>query len=156
MNVLTGASRLSHPKLSIDSNPGMKPSWLELEYVDVRGDSRTSWFVVTLNGNGRLFSGRSPAIEKRHARHGIHRATLATLNALEQFSDHVLSCDLVDIAAVASRAQSTIVVRLRFHSSGQSVELFGSAAVVGDFAEAAARAVLDGANLYVHSLIAEV
>ena len=155
MKLLTGAGRLSHRKVSTDSKLGMKPSWLELEYVDVRSDSRTSWLVVTLNCNGRLISGKSPAIGQRDARHGIHRATLATLNALELFSDHALSCELVDVAAVATRAQSSILVRLRFHSTGESVELFGSAPVVGDFAEAAALAVLDAANLYVHSLVGE-
>lgn len=153
MNEVLGHSLAT---VALDGQHGTKPLWLELDYVDVRSDSRTSWLVVTLNCNGRLFSGVSPAIERRHARHGIHRAALATLNALEQLSEHVLSCELVDIASVASRAQSTIVVRLRFHSSVQSVELFGSATVVGDFAEAAARAVLDAANLYVHSLIVEV
>lgn len=155
MNVLTGADRIARRKLSTDSKHGMKPSWIELEYVDIRSDSRTSWIVVTLNCNGRLISGKSPAIDQRDARHGIHRATLATLNALELFSDHALSCDLVDVAAVASRAQSTILVRLRFRSTGETVELFGSAPVVGDFAEAAALAVLDAANLYVHSIVAE-
>lgn len=132
---------------------GLKPTWLELEYVDERTAGTASWIVVTLNCNGRLVTGMSPAIEHRNTRHGIHRSALATLNALEQFSDHVLSCELLDIACTASRAQATIVVRLRVHSGRESSELFGSAIVKDDFAKAAARAVLDAANLYVHSLL---
>ncbi len=150
-----GIRNISRTEYVVETPHGLKPEWIELEYVEERSDSRTSWIVVTLNGNGRMASGTSPSIKRRHARHGIHRAALATLNALELFSDHVLSCELIDIAATTAGAQSTIIVHLRLSSDGESSEVFGSAVVHDDFAEGAVRAVLDATNLFVHNLIVD-
>ena len=131
----------------------VKPSWIELVYVDEREDARTSWVVVTLNCNGHVVSGTSPALKKRKGRLGIHRAALATIRAIEIFSGHELSCDLVDVACVTSRSHPAILVRVRVASDEESAELFGIARVEDDFAAAGALAVLDAANVYVHSLL---
>jgi hypothetical protein len=133
-----------------------KPSWLELAYVDEREDARTAWVVVTLDCNDQLLSGTSPAVKKGRGRHGLHRAALATLRAIELFAHHQLAGELVDIACVTARSNPLVVVRVRIVSESETVELFGVARVEGDLAEAAARAVLDAANVYVHSLLAEV
>jgi hypothetical protein len=130
-----------------------KPSWLELAYVDERKDARTAWIVVTLNCNGELLSGTSPVVKKGRQRQGLHRAALATLRAIELFAHHQLACELVDIACVTARSNPLIPVRVRIVSECETVELFGVARIDVDLAEAAARAVLDAANVYVHSLI---
>ena len=132
-----------------------KPSWLELAYVDEREDARTSWVVVTLDCNDQLVSGTSPAVKKGKGRHGIHRAALATLRAIELFAHHQLEGELADVACVTARSNPLIVARIRIASECETVELFGVARVEGDLAEAAARAVLDAANVYVHSLLTE-
>ena len=152
---MIGTLSLSPREFVVETKHGLKPEWIEFEYVDERSDSRTSWIVVTLNANGRMVSGTSPAIKRRHARHGIHRAALATLNALELFSEHMLSCELIDIASTKPDSQSTILVRLRLSSDGECSEVFGSAVVHDDFAEGAVRAVLDATNLFVHKLLVE-
>jgi hypothetical protein len=133
-----------------------KPSWLELAYVDEREDARTAWVVVTLDCNDQLLSGTSPAVKKAKRRHGIHRAALATLRAIEIFAHHQLACELVDVACVTARSNPLVVARIRIVSEGDTAELFGVARVEGDLAEAAARAVLDAAHVYVHSLLMEV
>ena len=130
-----------------------KPTWLELEYVDEREAAKTTWVVVTLGCNGRQISGMSPVIKKRRRRHGIHRAALATLNAVELFSDHALTCELVDVALVSVGGGASLLVRMRITSDGVPTELFGMARVEGDLAETAVRAVLDAANLYIDSLL---
>ena len=130
-----------------------KPSWLELEYADEREDGRSAWVVVTLNCNGHLLIGKSPKVKKGKRRHGIHRAALATLNAVELFSDHALTCELVDVALVSVGGGASLLVRMRITSDGVPTELFGMARVEGDLAETAVRAVLDAANLYIDSLL---
>lgn len=145
-----------HSGNSLFRRADSKPSWLELEYVDERKDGSRTWLVVALNCNGRLITGTSPAIEQRHARHGIHRAALATLNALELFTEHMVSCKLTDVASVSNGSQSTIVVRLQLDSQGAVTDVFGSATIESDFADAAARAVLDAANLFIHSVVVDV
>lgn len=144
-----------HSHSALEPRQSLKPAWLELEYVDERTDGRRSWIVVSLNCNGRLINGTSPAIDQKHARHGIHRAALATLNALELFSDHLLECSLLDVASMVTNGQSAVHVRLHLKSEGSTSDVFGSAPVEGEFAESAARAVLDAANLFVHSLLVE-
>lgn len=130
-----------------------KPTWLELAYVDEREAAKTAWVVVTLICNGQPIAGMSPVIKKRRQRHGIHRAALATLNAIELFSDHTLSCELVDVAMVTVGGGASLLVRIRVTSDGSPTELFGMDRVDGDLAEAAARAVLDAANVYIDSLL---
>jgi hypothetical protein len=133
----------------------IEPSWLELAHVDEWEDARTAWIVVTLDCNGELLSGASPAIKKRKRRHGIHRAALATLRALELFSSHQLSCELVDVACVTARSHPSVLVRVRVVSDDETAVIFGIARADGDFAEAAARAVLNAVNVYVHNLLAQ-
>jgi hypothetical protein len=138
---------------SDDRLKSAKPTWLELAYVDEREAAKTAWVVVMLSCNEQLIAGMSPVIKKRRQRHGIHRAALATLNAIELFSDHTLACELVDVAMVTVGGGASLLVRVRVTSDGTPTELFGIARVEGDLAETSVRAVLDAVNLFIDSLL---
>jgi hypothetical protein len=126
-----------------------KPSWIELDWLDERSDKDSCWMAASVTCNGESYTGLSPAIKKGEGRHGVLRAVLATLNALEVFAQHQITFELVDIGQARSGGQQSIFIRVRIKEQDRSEEIFGSARVDGDFAEAAARAALDAANVYI-------
>jgi hypothetical protein len=126
-----------------------KPAWIELEWVEERSDATSSWYAVSLGFNGESVTALSPSLPKDRVRHGVHRAALATLKAIELFVHHQFSCELLDVELVRALGATLIMVRVRLDLDGESVELFGSARVVDDFTSAAANAALDATNLYI-------
>lgn len=131
-----------------------KPAWLELEWIEERADEKSSWYAVTLGFNGESVTALSPALPLGRCRHGVHRVAVATLKAIELFAQHRFSCELLDVEMVRALGASLIMVRVRLEFEGKTVELFGSARVKGDFADAAAAAALDATNLYIDYALA--
>lgn len=130
-----------------------KPSWIELEWIDERSDNKTSWIAVTLNLNGETATALSPAIPIKKARHGVHRAAIATLTAIELLVHHQFECALVDLEIVHALGATLVMVRVRLTIENDTVELFGSARAGEDFLVAAANAALDATNVYIDYIL---
>jgi len=130
-----------------------KPSWLELDWLEERSDGASSWVAVTLSCNGRHVTGLSPAVGRKQRRQGAHRAVLATMSAVEVFAHHHLKCELLDVGLVRANGAPSVAVRLRLVMDDAVADVFGSARVGGEIAEAAANAVLDAANVYIDYLL---
>jgi hypothetical protein len=130
-----------------------KPSWIELEWIDERTDNKTSWIAVSLNLNGETATALSPAIPVKKARHGVHRAAIATLKAIALLVHHQFECALADLEIVRALGATLVMVRVRLTLEGETVELFGSARAVDDFLVAAANAALDATNLYIDYIL---
>jgi hypothetical protein len=130
-----------------------KPAWIELEWIDERSDNKSSWIAVTLNLNGETATALSPAIPIKKARHGVHRAAMATLKGIELLVHHQLSCELLDLEVVRALGATLVMVRVRIVLDGETVEVFGSARAEDDFLAAAANAALDATNLYIDYIL---
>ena len=130
-----------------------KPSWLELEWLEERSDGAGAWIAVTLGCNGRQVTGLSPRVGRKQRREGAHRAVLATMSAVEVFAHHHLECELLDVGLLHVGGEPSVAVRLRLVMEDEVADVFGSARVAGEVAEAAARAVLDAANVYIDYLL---
>ena len=130
-----------------------KPSWIELEWIDERTDNKSSWIAVSLNLNGETATALSPAIPVKKARHGVHRAAIATLKAIELLVHHQFECELADLEIVRALGATLVMVRVRLTLEGETIELFGSARAVDDFLVAAANAALDATNLYIDYIL---
>jgi hypothetical protein len=130
-----------------------KPSWLELEWLEERSDGANAWIAVTLGCNGRQVTGLSPKVGRKQRLEGAHRAVLATMSAVEVFAHHHLECELLDVGLLHAGGVPSVAVRLRLVMDDEVADVFGSARVAGEVAEAAARAVLDAANVYIDYLL---
>ena len=121
---------------------------LELEWLREEADGEQSWIVVGIVGAGRRATGQSPPVARKRRRHGVHRAVLATLEAIETFTGRQVSCALIDIGRARAGDETAITVRLQLADAGRAAEVLGRARVREGAASAAARAALDAANTY--------
>jgi hypothetical protein len=117
-----------------------------LEWLAERSDRTQSWIAVSIARGGKVVTGESPSVATRRRRHGVHRAVLATLAAVETLADQPVSFELLEIGRTRTADGSWIRVGLRLWADGKVIELHGSARVAGGAAEAAALAVLDALN----------
>jgi hypothetical protein len=128
---------------------------LALEWLEERSDGAQAWIAVTLAYGGRVVTGQSPPVRIKRRRHGVHRAVLATLNAVEHLARQRVSCELLDVGRTRAGDRTWIRVRLRVSVRGKAAEVRGSARVRDGAADAAARAVVDALSESVDLILSQ-
>jgi hypothetical protein len=131
-----------------ESAAGGRPVRLALEWLREESDGAQSWIVVGIAGASRSSTGQSPPVARKRRRHGVHRAVLATIDAIEAFTGRSVSCALLDIGRARAGDETAITVRLQLADAGRAAEVLGRARVREGAASAAALATLDAANTY--------
>jgi hypothetical protein len=119
---------------------------LELAWLEERSDREQASVAVALRFGGRVVTGLSPSVGIKRRRHGVHRAVLATLDAIEQLSLRRVACELVDVGRTRAGDGTWVRVRLILSFDGRVAEVHGRARVRDGAADAAARAVLDAVS----------